>query len=823
MPDTSSFRAWLKGRRQALDLTQSDLAQCVGCSVDAIYRFEAGTRRPSKQIAARLAAVLEIPADQTESFVRLARGAPAAAPEQANHATGGGAAVPADAGATPHPANLPVPPTPLVGRDQEVAEVRGRLLREETRLLTLIGPAGVGKTRLSLAVAAGLLDEFDDGVFFVPLQAVADPDMVDRAIAGALGVREAVGEPLRETLRTYLRGRRLLLVLDNFEQVVAAATLLADLLSGCAGLKLLVTSREPLRLQSEWIFDLEGLSYPPDEAAGASEAYSAVRLFVQRAQQTQRSWVPAGSEARAVARICRLVEGLPLALEMAAAAVRERSCDEIARDLEGGLRVLATRARDVPERHRSMWAALEHSWQRLSEAERTVFPRLAVFRGGFEEAAAVAVAGASRNTLDELLARSLVRHTAQPGESQRYLLHELVRQYAAEKLRDAGEHTATANRHLQYYLDLAEAAAPRLIGREQAAWVARMEGAHENVRAALTWALESRQVTLALRLAAALEQFWYLRGYWSEGRAWLTRALAQSDDSIPALARARALFAAGELARYQSDYGAAVALLTESEALFQELGDSLGRALVLQGMAYVAQHQSDWGRARTLWEQVLPVFRAHGEDWRTGLALDGLGYVLLNQGDAERAEQLFAEGLCFYRRVGDKGAIADSLTLSATVALQRGDLARARVLCTEGILLHREIGHKHGLAWALRLQGSITHELGDYDQAEANIAESLQVRYELQDAHGSAWSLEGLAELATVRGEPERAARLWGAAEALREAIGLPGPADDRVRYERSLAAARAQTSPDRFTAAWAEGRGMSLDAAVTYALGAGP
>ncbi|HZG68515.1 MAG TPA: helix-turn-helix domain-containing protein, partial [Herpetosiphonaceae bacterium] len=585
MPTAPSFGSWLKQRRQALDLTQPDLARRVGCSVDTIYRIEAGTRRPSKQIAARLAAVLEIPAEQIPSFLRLARAAPEGAVEQqAGRAFAGATTRRPQATPKGSPANLPVPPTPIVGREQEVAELRAQLLRPEVRLVTLLGPAGAGKTRLSLEVAADVLDEFDDGVCFVRLEAVTGAELVEPAIARMLGVREGAGETMREALLTHLRDRQLLLVLDNFEQIVAAAPVVAELLSLCAGLKLLVTSREPLRVRSEWLFDLEGLRYPPDEGATGFEDYSAVQLFVQRAQQLQRRWMPVGSEAQAVARICRLVEGLPLAIELAAAAVRERSCSEIARELESGLHTLATSARDVPERHRSMWAALEHSWQGLSEAERGVFPRLAVFRGGFEEAAAVEVAGASRDVLAALLAKSLVRHTAQPDGKYRHQLHELVRQYAGEKLRDVGESTATSDRHLDYYLNVAEAAAPRLVGPEQPAWLARLESEHENLRAALGWALETRQVERALRLAAALKRFWYFRGYWSEGRTWLARALAQSDPSVPSLPRACALFSAGELARYQSDYGAAIGLLKESEALFQALGDGLHRGLALQGL-----------------------------------------------------------------------------------------------------------------------------------------------------------------------------------------------------------------------------------------------
>lgn len=818
MQDLAPFGAWLKQRRKTLDLTQGDLANLVGCSTDTIYRLEAGTRRPSKQIVRRLLAVLEIPADQASAFLNVARSTSAGDAVSPGPAANETTSRHRNSVARP-PVRLPLPPAPLVGRRQEMADLCALLLRDEVRLVTLLGPAGVGKTRLSLAVAAELSADFEDGVVWVSLAAVADPEAVGGAIAQVLGVRETAGEPLQEQIATNLRGRLIFLVLDNFEQVIGAAPLVGELLATCPGLTMLVTSREPLRLLTEWLFDLEGLEYPQDGAVADLEAFDAVRLFIQRARQMQRRWTFTEDEALAVARICRLVEGLPLAIELAASAIRERSGREIARDLESSLRSLAFAAHDLPERHQSIWAALEHSWQLLSIEEQRVFPRLAVFRGGFQEEGAKSIAGVSTRMLGALAGKSLLRQTTEPDGTRRYRLHELVQHYAGEKLRDVGEEAHIQAAHLQYYLALAERAEPLLIGREQPVWLLRLESEHDNLRVALGRALTDGKIEAGLRLAAALERFWYLRGYWSEGRAWLARMLRAAETTRPSLTRGRALLAAGELAHFQSDYAAAAAAFAASKVIFQELGDDLQLAMAWQGMAFVARNQGDFEREQQLWEQILPVFRADGDPWNIGNALHGLGSAIHAQGDLKQASRLFDEGLSYYRSVGSIGAITSSLIFAARIAREGGELARARTLCEEGLQLAREIGNKHGMAWALRELGSIHLTAGDFSDAEAVIAESLQIRWELRDAHGAAWSLEGLAEVAYMRRLPVRAAWLWGQAEALRETVGAPMSPDERVLYEQQVASMRAALDEEQFAAAWAIGRRLKLAEAVANAI----
>jgi predicted ATPase/DNA-binding XRE family transcriptional regulator len=821
MPAAPSFALWLKQRRKALDLTQAALAERVGCSVDTIYRFEAGTRRPSRQVATRLALILEIPATQIASFMRHARQTPGESESDDDDSASYASSTTQQLlrRAVARPPRLPGRSTPLIGREQEIAEIRDRLLREDVRLLTLLGPPGVGKSRLSLEVAAYFAGHFEDGVFFVPLTEVVDPDLVAHHLAHIVGAEEMAGETIEESLVLSLHDRHVLLVLDNFEHIVEAAPFVAELIMDCPRLKVLTTSREPLRLRSEWLFDVDGLSYPQDDELTGLEQYGAVRLFSQRASQMNRRWSLDSDDVGGVVRICRLVEGLPLALELAAAATRERTSAEIARDLEHGLQALVAGTRDLPPRHQSMWAAIDHSWQLLAQSEQEVFRRLAIFRGGFDEQAAIDICGAAPAVLNALLAKSLLRLDSEPDETRRLAFHALVRQFATEKLEASGEVMTLQKRHLHYFLGQAEVAEPRLMTSEQSAVLRQLEHDQDNLIAALRWATRNCHVEEALRLAASLKRFWYLRGDWSEGRTSLERALALGNAVQPSLARGRALLAAGELALYQSDYATALTRLRESEQLFQHLGDDLHTALARQALAHLAHNQHDFTWAQTLWRQILPVFRRDCDPQRIGQALHGLGYVMLNLGDLEEAARLFTEGLGYYRQGGDQGAIAGSLTFAGTAAFQRGDLVAARALCEESVKLNREVGNRHGLAWALRLSGSIARAEGDETRAELDIRESLRLRWELRDPHGVAWSLEGLAEVATARQQADRAARLWGQAELLRETVGVTMATDERQVYERNVAEARTQIEASRFAAAWAAGRQMSIQEAVTYGL----
>jgi len=507
-------------------------------------------------------------------------------------------------------AALPAPTTPLVGRGAELAELAERLAQPAHRLITLVGLGGIGKTRLALAVAHDQAQAFEQGVVFVPLAALTSAEFVTSAILSALGVElDGQADPRRQLL-DHLRARELLLILDNFEHLLAdggpasAAGRVADLLAQAPGVTLLITSRERLALSAEWVFELGGLPYPAAalvEAAGAAE-FAAVQLFVERVQQSGRQVELAPDELAVVVRICQLVEGLPLAIELAAAARRQQSSVAIALALETGLAALATTLRDVPARHRSMWAACEHSWRLLTPAEQAVFRQLSVFRGGFQVEAAASIAGADVSVLLSLADKSLLR----PLAAGRFELHEVLRHFAERQLAAAGETETTAERHGRYFLAWAETAELNLHGPAESQTLGDLERDHDNLRAALAWAMGRPDPTLALRLAGSLWRFWYGRGHSREGRQWLETALAAAGaGGSQALQRAhaKALDGAGVLANLRGDQARAAEVYAGAGALYRALGDQAGLAAVLNHVGLLQMDRGENAQANQTFEE----------------------------------------------------------------------------------------------------------------------------------------------------------------------------------------------------------------------------
>jgi predicted ATPase/class 3 adenylate cyclase len=692
--------------------------------------------------------------------------------------------------------NLPAQPTPLVGRERELGEVRDLLRTEGVRVLTLTGPGGIGKTRLGLQVAAELLDEFEDGVFFVALAPITDPALVASAIASPLGVVETGERPLKEGLETYLRDKELLLLMDNFEQVLAAVLLVGELLSACPKLKVLATSRSVLRVYGEQEFAVPPLELPrPGRLPPIDRLshYEAVRLFIERAKAARSDFSVTDENAPAVAEICMRLDGLPLAIELAAARIKLLPPRAMLERLGSRLKLVTGGARNLPVRQRTLRGTIEWSHTLLEEGERLLFARLAVFSGGRALEAIEAICDAKGDlavdTLDgvsSLLDKSLLRQEEGPEGQPRFVMLETIHEFARERLQASGEAEEVRRLHAEYFLGLAEEAEPELTGPDQLASLERVEAEHDNMRAALQWSLEKEPET-AFQLAGMLARFWEIRSHYVEGSRWLEAALRLSDRleaaTTDSATRAKLLSEAGTFAYYRADYDHAIVLHGEARELYRQVGDDSGVAFAL--MCLGAQH--------------------------------------MEKGDHELAAPFLEEALELSRRIGDKPRIAGNLHNLAEVERQRGNYERAKTLGMESMALAREMEDKWQLARIVGWVGLLTVFSGDeHDLAEGFLKESLTLNREIGSLEYFAYSLEGFAGLAGAKAQGGRAARLWGAAEALRKTIGAPLSIEVRLYFERGMVAARAQLGEAAWEAALAQGMAMAPEEAAEYALGEG-
>ncbi|MDP9411691.1 MAG: tetratricopeptide repeat protein, partial [Actinomycetota bacterium] len=711
--------------------------------------------------------------------------------------------------------NLPISTTSFIGRERELVELKRALAT--TRLLTLTGAGGCGKTRLALEVAGELVSSYPDGVWLVELAPLSEGALVADAVAETVGAREEPGRPLESVVVETLRNKRVLLFLDNCEHLVeAAASLVGALIHACPHLQILATSREVLGVAGEAVWRVPPLSGPEGRpSVGELERSEAARLFVDRAAP---GFALTPENARAVADVCRRLDGMPLAIELAAARVGTMSLDRISERLGDSMRLLTNGGREAAPRQRTLRGALDWSHDLLPDDERALFRRFSVFAGGFTLEAAEEVGGGAGDVLDllaNLVDKSLV--VAEVPFRARYRLLEPVRQYALEKLGEAGEDEATRRAHAGFFLRLAERAEPGLTGAEQGAWLERLALDYDNLRAAMGWFAGREEFEVLLRMAGALWWFWRLHGHYGEGRGWLERALAAGGEAPPA-SRAKALTAAGDLAFLQSEYDLAGERLQEGLALCQTLGDRRGIARAVQLLGSIEREQGRYARAEAFHEESLALWEELGEDWGVAQSLNYLGFVAWLREDYDRAAELCTRALGMFRRLGDGEGIAWSLIMLGTASLYRGDRDRAALL-EEGLALSRQVGYREGVAWVLNELGVLARRERRPERAETLLRESLGLHRDLGDRWRTASLLEELAGTAGVLGRFERAAILFGAAEALRDALSDPVPPCERADRERDVAAVWTGMEGGSLREAWAAGRAMTLEQAYEYAL----
>ncbi|HUS13610.1 MAG TPA: tetratricopeptide repeat protein [Chloroflexia bacterium] len=740
--------------------------------------------------------------------------------------------------------NLPVQLTSFVGRDRDLAEAT-RLL-DSARVLTLTGPGGAGKTRLAVQVGAEVLDRFPDGVWLVELGPIADPLLVPHALAATLGLREEAGQPLTTALAAYLGARKALVVLDNCEHLVdACAHLVEALVRTCPGLRFLVTSREALGLAGEIRLSVPPLPTPdPRQLPPPAEvaAFDSVRLFSERAVTVLPSFAVTAANAGDVAKICARLDGIPLALELAAARVAVLPVAEIARGLDDRFRLRTSGGGPTLPHQQTLRALLDWSWDLLLDDEQLLFRRLAVFAGGWTLAAVEAVVpgdwsarpagnGTARprrlsvehclDLLFQLVNKSLVVADEEAGGETRFRLLGTMRAYAAGRLAEAGEAATGRARQRAWVLRFAEEAEGGLRGPQQGVWLARLETEHDNLRAALGGAIAEGEAASALRMVGAVWPFWLTRGYLSEGRHWLEAALALANPSDLAdwkRVRARALNGAGNLLRTQQDHSAAAAVFEVSLRLRREVGDEPGIAESLHSLGLLASIQGDYGRARLYFEESLALARGIGDQQRMAGALNSLGNVALGLRDGPAARALFEQSLEVAQQSGDQHSISVAVHNLGNVRRTAGDLSGSAVLFEQSLQLARQLGDKSGMAAALRNLGSVALACDDPVAAQGYFLESLALFEALGDRSGMARCVAGLAARATCGGSAARAALLFGAVDSLHEQTGLRLLPADQDEYDGYLAAARAALDPPAWASAWSAGRRLSVDAALALA-----
>ncbi len=777
MDTPGSFGRWLRHRRRELDLTQDALARQVGCARITIRKIEEGQLRPSKELAALLMERLEVPPEDRESFVRFARGGPN--PTSLTKQT--------------PPNNIPNPISSFIGRERELTEIEK--LVQDSRLVTITGTGGIGKTRFATQAAKDLLGSFKDGIWWVELATVRDPSLVMIAIAKVLGVKETPQQSLEETLIDFLHPKQLLIVLDNCEHLIEACAFTVEkLLTACMDLKILATSREPLGLTGEVVYRLLPLTFPDRDITSSVESlmqYEAIHLFVERAGAVNQHFSLTTQNASSVLQICRRLDGIPLALELAAARVKMMSASEIAKRITDRFDLLTTGSRTASLRQQTLRATIDWSHDLLTEQERILLHRLSVFAGGFTLAAAEAVCsqGMRRGDIPDLLGhlvdKSLVMaHEESDLGETRYRLLETIRQYALEELLESGEAMTIRDEHLNFYLKQAEEAESHLYGVESLSWFSRLDKELDNLRAAIEWSINTARADSALQILGSLVYFWFARGHYSsEWYVRIQQVLARPESRAHTPARAKALNGFGYL--YWADLDAEFIHrqreFEEALSIGKELGDWRNIAMALRNLGLLEYTRENYAKARLFLEQSLEIWRNKG--------------------------------------IEDKLEFANALIFLGDVALQCNDTERAHSLYQESLEVLKDSVDPNFQAYLLRRLGQLACLAGDYDKAITLCEESLRINQEVNNQRGVIACLAGFAAIAMAQGKLALAVRLMASVETQLAQIGVRLFQTDRKEYERNLKRLRAKLDEGNFANHWSEGRSMPLEQVIEYAV----
>ena len=734
--------------------------------------------------------------------------------------------------ASPPASKLPAQRTGFVGREKEIAAAKELLLRDDVRLVTVTGPGGIGKTRLAVQVASELAERFPGGIYFVSLSSLSDPCYIAAAVVQTLGIREAGGQPPLERLKEHFQdyaGTPIMVLLDNFEHLIEGAPTVAELLALCPNLKIMVTSRAAMHVYGEHEFPVPSLALPDTRCMPRLDVlsqYSAVALFVQRAVAAKPDFELSPENAPAVADICSRLDGLPLAIELAAARVKVLSLSTMRARLASRLQLLTGGARDLPQRQQTLRAAIDWSNDLLTAAEQKLFRRLSVFAGGCTLEGVEAVCGAQGDLESDLLDgiasmvdKSLMHRVEHPNGESRFVMLETIREYALEKLESSREMALTKRAHAAYCLVVAEEAATEQGDAEAAEWLERFGVEHDNFRAALEWLTETKDADWGLRLGTALFRFWEMRDYLAEGRDRLGKLLKLAEAAAPTKARARALFAAGVLAGDQGDYVSADALIGESRDIGRQSGDRQGVAVCLNALAVYARDRGQIEVARALFEESLVLWRELGDQKAAARGLSNLASVLKMQSDYSGAWSLYAECLSLFRELGDRVGVAWSMNHQGDVARDQGDSATARTWYEQALAIFRQLGNRWGIAATVADLGSLAAEERNYPVAHSLYRESIKIFQELQHKRGIARLLECFACSAAAQHDSERSLRLAGTAAALRQSIGAPLTPAEHAKLEATLNSAREPLTNTGSTTAWLEGWAMPVEKAIDEVL----